>query len=152
MSNIDLTNGVSANSLGTDPADDPAVPLQPEKSLGDLVSQVSADFSDLVHTQIELAKVELKEEATQAAKGAGMMAGAGAVAYLAVIILSMALGHALGEIMPVSVGFLIVGLIWAAVAAVLALRGKKQMQAIEPAPQTKESLKEDVQWARQQRS
>jgi uncharacterized membrane protein YqjE len=143
MAEVDLT---------TPPSADPSVPLQPEKSLGELVSQVSSDFSDLVHTQIELAKVEIKEEATHAAKGAGMLGGAGVVGYLALILLSFAAAHGLGEIMPVSVGFFLVGLLWAAVAAVLASRGRRQMKAIEPVPTTQETLKEDVQWARQQRS
>jgi uncharacterized membrane protein YqjE len=142
--NLGTPNGVA----GADPTE----PLQPEKSIGDLVAQVSSDFADLVHTQIELAKVELKDEATRAAKGAGMVGGAGVVGYLAVALLSFAAAHGLGEIMPISVGFLLVGLVWAAVAAVLAMRGKAQLKTVEPIPTTQQTLKEDVQWARQQAS
>jgi hypothetical protein len=59
----------------------------------------------------------------------------------------------LAEVMAAGFAFLIVGLVWAIVAGVLALRGRQHLQNVTPVvPATKETLKEDVEWARQQRN
>lgn len=99
----------------------------PDRSLGELVSQLGDDLSNLLTTQVEIAKAELKQEAATAAKGAGMLAGAGVVGHLALLMLSAALAWGLAVPLNAWAGFLIVGLLWAAVAAVLALQGKKQL-------------------------
>jgi len=132
---------------------DATEPIEAEKSLGALVAELSSDFADLVSTQIELAKTELKEEATRAGKGAGMLGGGGLAAYLAITLLSFALAWGLSEAMPTGWAFLIVGLLWAVVAAVLAMNGRDQLRMVHPVPeQTTKSIKEDVEWAKQQRT
>jgi len=103
---------------------DPTKPVDPDHSLGDLLSRLTEDFGDLVSTQVELAKVEIKEEVTRAGKGAGMLTGAGVVAYLAITLLSFAAAWGLAEVMPEGVAFLIVGVIWAIVAGVLYSTGR----------------------------
>ena len=55
--------------------DDPSQPIEPEQSLGELLGRVSRDFSELVSTQVELAKVELQEEIAAAGRGAGILTG-----------------------------------------------------------------------------
>lgn len=122
-----------------------------EKSLGELVSQLSSDLSDLVSTQLELAKVEIKEEVARAGKGAGLLTGGAVAAHLAVLLLSLAAAWGLSEAMPTGFAFLIVGLVWAVAAAVLALNGRNQLREVEPVPQTKDTLKEDVEWVKAQR-
>ncbi|WP_134768055.1 phage holin family protein, partial [Nocardioides sp. 1609] len=47
------------------------------RSLGEIVGEVTTDLSTLMKQELELAKVELKQEAAKAGKGAGMLAGAG---------------------------------------------------------------------------
>ena len=66
-------------------------PLQPEKSLGELVGAMASDLSSLVRQEIELAKVELRDEAKRAGTAAGMFGAAGVGAWMAVIMLSFAL-------------------------------------------------------------
>ena len=123
-----------------------------DASVGELLSRVTDDFSTLVRTHVELAKVEIKEEVTKAGKGAGMLTGAGFAGYLTLILLSFAAAWGLSEIVPEGVAFLIVGLVWAAITAFLALTGKKELQQVKAAPQTKETIQEDVQWAKEQTS
>lgn len=133
--------------------DDPTEPIDPDRSIGELVSQMTSDFSALVSTQIELAKVEIKEEVARAGKGAGMLGGAAVAGLMALLLLSFAAAWGLSEIVPEGVAFLIVGVVYVAVAAVLFLRGKEQVKSATPVvPTTVETLKEDVEWARQQRS
>jgi Putative Actinobacterial Holin-X, holin superfamily III len=76
--------------------------------------------------------------------GAGLF-GLGAFGALTACIIA-----ALDEAMPLWLAALIPAAVYAAVAAVLALRGRdKVREAGPPVPeQTTESVKEDVQWAK----
>jgi hypothetical protein len=100
---------------------------------------------------VQLAKTEAREEISRASKGAGMLAGAGVAGWIALLLLSLALAAWLDEAVHPAVALLIVGAIWVIAAAVLGATGRKQLQ-MRPLPQTVETLKEDVQWAKQQMS
>lgn len=120
-----------------------------DRSLGELVGQLSGDLSRLVRQEMALAKTEAKEEATAAGKGIGLLGGAGVAGDIALIFVSLALMFGLGALMPLGWAALIVGVLWAGVAAFLALRGKAQLKQLSsPLPETTETLKEDAQWAR----
>jgi uncharacterized membrane protein YqjE len=138
--------------MAVDRVDDPTRPLEPDTSLPELLSRLSSDFGELVSKQVELAKVEIKEEIARAGKGAGLLGGGAFVAYLAVILLSFAAAWGLAEIMPEGFAFLIVGAVYAVVAIVLLRTGREQMRSVQAVPETTETLKEDVQWAKQQMS
>jgi len=129
---------------------DPTRPKQPDKSLGDLFGDLSHQFTELVQTQTELAKTEIRHQ-TERAKVAGSAFGAAAVAgYMALLLLSFAVAWGLAEIMPEGFAFLIVGAVYAIVAFVLFQRARERMRDVQIVPQTTvESVKEDVQWARQ---
>ncbi len=112
-------------------------------SVGQLMGDISRDLSTLMRQELELAKVEMKQEASKAAKGAGMLGGAGVAGYLTILFLSLALAWALSA--PVGAGWahLIVGALWALVALVLFLLGRKQMKQVHPKPeQTVETVSE----------
>jgi uncharacterized membrane protein YqjE len=129
---------------------DPSQPKQPEKSLGDLFGELSQEFSELVHTQTELAKTEIRGQADKAKRVAAAFGGAAVAGYMALLLLSFAAAWGLSEVVPEGVAFLIVGLIYAAVAAILFLRGRERARALSMVPEaTVASMKEDVQWARQ---
>lgn len=111
-------------------------------SLGDLLSEVTGDISALFRKEVELAKAELKQSATQAGAGAGMFAGAGYAAMMAVFFLSVALWWALGVLMGLGWSAVVVALIWAVVALVLFLMGRSRLKQVKGAPQTVESLQQ----------
>lgn len=122
-----------------------------EASLGELFSSLTTDLSQLVRSEMELARVEIREEASKAGKAAGMLGGGALVGYLALILLSFAAAWGLAEVVDAGWAFLIVGLVVGAVAAVLALAGKKRLEQVHPVPeQTVDTLKEDARWARAQ--
>jgi hypothetical protein len=124
-----------------------------DRSLGEIVGDLSHDLTTLVKQELELARTELKAEATKAGKGAGMLGGAGVAGLLALILGSFALAYLLDNWMPVELAFLIVTLLWAIVGAVLAARGRKELKNANPQlPETQQTLKEDAQWARAQKS
>ena len=134
------------------PGADPSATGDP-RSIGDIVGDVAQDLTTLIRQEIDLAKTELKEEATKAGKGAGMLGGAGLSGYFAVLFLSTTLMFVLDEFLEVWIAALIVTVMWAIATTVLAVIGKKKLQASRPQlPQTQQTLKEDVQWAKAQKN
>ena len=111
-------------------------------SLGDLLGDVTRDMSTLMRQEVELAKVELKQSATRAGKGSGMLAGAGVAGHFVLLFLSLALWWALGTVMGLGWSAVVVAVIWGIVAAVLAAMGRKELNAIKGMPQTAETLQE----------
>ena len=75
----------------TDPIPTPSEQKAETTSLGDLLSEVTTDLSTLMRQELELAKAELKQSATRAGRGAGMLGGARYGALMAVFFLSVAL-------------------------------------------------------------
>lgn len=148
-----MTPDVGAVGAREAPPDDPTKPLEPDQSLGDLLGRLSQDFSGLVATQVELAKVEIKEEIAQAGRGAGMLGGGAFCAYLGVVLLSFAAAWGLAAVMPTGFAFLIVGVLYAVAAAVLLPQGRDRIRRLRPVPEkTAQTVKEDVRWAREQMS
>jgi hypothetical protein len=124
-----------------------------ERSLGQIVSDVTQDITTLIRQEMDLAKTELKQEVTKAGKGAGLLGGAGVAGYFVLLFLSVTAMYGLAEAMDAWLAALVVTLVWAVVAAVLAMVGKKSLQESNPQlPQTQQTLKEDVQWAKAQKS
>jgi Putative Actinobacterial Holin-X, holin superfamily III len=111
-------------------------------SLGDLLAEVTRDVSTLMRQEVELAKAEIRQSATNAGKGAGLLAGAAVAGYLTILFLSIALWWALGYLIGNAWSAVVVAVIWGIVALVLALRGRKELQAIRGVPDTVDTLKE----------
>ena len=122
-----------------------------QASVGELIGEVTRDMSTLMRQELELAKAELKAEATKAGKGVGMLGGAGYAGHMFALFASLALAWALSDLLDFSFGWgaLIVAVGWAVVAGVLYGKGREQIKRVNPKPeQTVETLKEDVQWAK----
>lgn len=120
-----------------------------ERSVGDLLAVVTSDVQTLFRQEVELAKAEVRQEATKAGKAAGMYGGAGFAGYMVLLFLSLAAVFGLANVMDGGWASLIVAAVWAVVAAVLYQRGRTQMRDVSPKPeQTVETMKENAQWAR----
>ena len=121
-----------------------------ERSVGELLKQLANETTTLMRQELELAKAEMREKAGKAGPGFGMWGAAGAMALLALGSLTAFLILALDGAMPNWLAALIVGLVYAAIAGVLYVRGKHRVEeAGSPVPEkTIETVKEDVQWAK----
>jgi len=120
-----------------------------DRPIGERVKELSSQTSTLVRQEIELARAELQQKGKLAGKGAGMLGGATIAALLALGALTAGLIALLDREMATWVAALIVMALWAVVALVLAKAGQKSLQkATPPAPQTVETVKEDIQWAK----
>jgi predicted RND superfamily exporter protein len=120
-----------------------------EPSLQELWSDMTREASILLRKEVELAKLETKEQVTQAAKAGVGFSVAGVAGFMALQLLSFAAAWGLAAVLPTGVAFLIVGIVFAVVAAVLLSKARAQASEVNLVPQqTVETLKEDVQWAR----
>src|SRR3954467_14158122 len=91
---------------------DATMPLDAEDSLGELFEKLTKDLRAFASTQVELAKLELKDEAIHAGTAAGFLAAASFAGLLAIALLSAAAAWGLAVIMPAGFAFLIVAAIW----------------------------------------
>ena len=102
-----------------------------QTSIGELIGNISNDLSTLFRQEVELAKAELKQEASKAGKAAGM--------------LGVATG--LANIMDAGWAALIVAVLWGIVGAVLSVTGRNKLKTVDPVPhRTVDTIKEDAQW------
>jgi Putative Actinobacterial Holin-X, holin superfamily III len=111
-----------------------------ERSIGDIMSSVTRDVSQLMRQEVELAKAEFKQSSTRAGKGAGLLVGAAIAGVLFLVFLSVFVWWLLGNVMPLEWSALIVAVVWAIVAAVLAMVGKKELERIRGLPQTTDTI------------
>jgi hypothetical protein len=103
-----------------------------DMSIGQLVSQATADVQSLVKNQIELTKLEVSNSVKDAARGSGLLVGAGTLAFLGFIFLliTAAEGMIAAGLAP-WLSFLIVAVVLMIVAGILGFLGKKRLEQIK---------------------
>jgi hypothetical protein len=118
-----------------------------ERPVGDLVQELSQQTATLVRQEMRLAQAELQQKGKHAGIGAGMFGGAGLVALYGVGALIAAAILLIGTAVEPWIAAVIVGVLLLAVAGVLALLGRKQVeQATPPKPErAMESVQDDIQ-------
>jgi hypothetical protein len=122
-----------------------------DPTIGRLVSDASRDISSLINKEIALAKSELKVSVKAGGTGIGLFAGAGFMALMFLILLSVTIAHFIhwgGSGLALHWAYLIVTVFYLLVAAVLGLVGYKKVKkvkaperAIRQAQETKGLLK-----------
>jgi membrane protein len=117
-----------------------------DESIADLMRRLSEQTTELVRNEIELAKAELQVKGKKAGVGAGLFGGAGVFGLYALGALTAAAVLALATAVDAWLAALIVGVVWGAVAGVLALNGKGKVQdATPPLPERAiDSARRDV--------
>jgi hypothetical protein len=112
-----------------------------DRSLGDLISEVTTDLSTLMRQELELAKAEAQQSAARAGKGAGLLGGAGVAGYFVLLFLSIALWWAIGSATGLGWSALIVAVIWGIVGAVLYTMGRNSLKSVRGIPKTADTVK-----------
>ena len=122
-------------------------PVSPEQAstaqlLGDLTDQVTR----LVRAEVQLAQAEVTGKAKRLGVGAGLFGGAGLVAILGLTALITAVILALANVLPGWLAAVIVAVVLFAIAGVLALVGKKDVEKGSPPVPTEaiSSVKADI--------
>ena len=112
-----------------------------DRSLGELISEVTEDLSTLMRQELELAKAELQQSATRAGKGAGMLGGAAVAGYFVLLFASIALWWAIGGATGLDWSAVIVAVIWGIIGAVLATVGRNSLRSVRGLPKTADTVK-----------
>src|SRR5215204_3236093 len=117
-----------------------------DRPLGELVQDLSRQTSTLIRQEMRLAQAELAEKGRHAGKGAGMFGGAGVVALYGGGALVTAAVLGLATVLEPWLGALIVAAVLFALAGILALRGKTEVDRATPAKpeQALENVQRDV--------
>jgi hypothetical protein len=117
-----------------------------DRSVGELVQSLSQHTATLVRQEMRLAQSELQQKGKRVGKGAGMFGGAGLVALYGVGALVAAAILGIGTLLEPWIAAVIVGAVLLAVAGILTLTGKKQIdRGTPPLPeQAIESTKRDI--------
>ena len=126
------------------------LPPTERQTVADLVRRIINGVQDIIDRQIELAKQELKENLTQVAKASGLLIAGGVLLFLTAIFLLITIIMGIEAVFPRMGGWissLVITLILGIVGTVLVLRGKKRVM-IKPVERTRETLKEDLAWAK----
>jgi hypothetical protein len=122
-----------------------------DRSLGELFSMLAQETSTLVRQEVQLAKTEMSQKASRVGKDVGFLAAGGAVAYARLLAVLAGVIVLLGQVIPMWLSALLVGLVVAGVGYFLVRRGLDALKREDLAPrQTIETLKEDQQWAKDQ--
>jgi len=116
-------------------------PATDRPSIGELLSDISTDITTLMRQEVALAKAEATQSAKQAGKGAGMLAGAGVAGHMVLLFISIALWWGIGDKTGHGWSALIVAAIWAIIAAILAVTGRKEIKNVSGVPQTTDTVK-----------
>jgi hypothetical protein len=123
-----------------------------DRSLGELFGDLVRELGILVRQEVGLASTELTYKASSVGRELRLLAVGGLVAYagfLAIVAGVIIVLAAAG--LPWWLAALIVGVIVAAVGAILVQRGLAALKRVDLAPrQTMQTLKEDTQWAKEQ--
>jgi uncharacterized membrane protein YqjE len=132
--------------------DRPTEPKRADQSLGELVKEMTSELGEIFRREVELAKVEAREEVRRSVMAAVAMAVGGVAALLFLILASFALAEVLDQGINRALSFAIVAVVWAIAAAVLVSIGRNRMRQVRALPETKRSLEEDKEWATNLRS
>jgi len=125
-----------------------------ERSIGELFGQLTQDMALLVRQETQLAKTEMQEKISRATRDLVSLATGGVVVLLGALALTAALILILAG--PVGIApwlsALLVGAVLAGLGYTMLQRGLRDLKRTDPTPRrTVESIKEDIQWAKEHR-
>jgi hypothetical protein len=133
-------------------------PQRDERSIGQLLKELTSETTNLLKQEVNLAKTEMSEKASRVGANLGSVAVGGAVAFLGAIALLLAVIYGLGAILnnflsPETASWLaplIVGGILAAVGYSLIKKALETLKRESITPQrTTQSLQENKEWLKQ---
>ncbi len=148
----------SVRGAGTDVVG-PPVPADAMPSVGSLIGDVTSDATRLLRQEVELARAEIRGEATKAAKAGRLFAGGAMALHLVAVLASVAVGLVAGQMLAdrlpqwaefaPAVTTAGLALLWLVIGLILLRLGRRRLRAISPVPrQTIKTIKEDIAWLR----
>jgi uncharacterized membrane protein YqjE len=124
---------------------------QMQRSVPEVLQDIVGNLQEIIRSEFLLAKTELKEEVSRAAKPVATFGVGLALGFYGIGFLLLAAVYGLSTVMAGWLAALLVGAILAIVAIVLMSSSGKKLKHVNPTPdKTIQSLEENVQWAKHQ--
>lgn len=121
-----------------------------DRPISAVVHDIVGNIQDIVRSEMRLAKTELREELGKMRDG-GLLVGIGVIMLsFTLLFILLAIVYALSLVLPAWMAALVVAAGVGLVAAVCLGLGMKKLKTLRGMPRTTASLKENVEWARQQ--
>ena len=125
------------------------MPEKGERSIGQLVSELTKELRELLRQELELFTVEMKEKLVKVAKDAVAIGIGAFLLYMGSFVLVAAIVLGLATVMPAWGAALLVAVVFMAIGGLLVQKGRKDLTQLDMKPeQTTETLKETAQWAK----
>jgi uncharacterized membrane protein YqjE len=125
------------------------VPTQ--RSFVDVLQDIVGNVQQIIRSEFRLARAELREKANRAAKPATTLAAGAILGFYGLGFLLLAIIYALSIALAMWLAALIVSALLIIISAILVVSGRNKLKQIQPVPEkTVETLKENVQWAKDQ--
>jgi hypothetical protein len=122
-----------------------------DRPIGELFGKLASETGTLVRQEMKLATGELQRKAAYASRQVVVVAAGSLVGLASLLILLLSLVLVLGAVMKIWLASLIVGLVVAAVAGSMVLKGAKALRTMEPKPtETIRSLQDTKAWVQEQ--
>jgi hypothetical protein len=124
---------------------------QTQRSVPEVLQDIVGNLQDIIRSEFRLAKTEIKEEASKAARpaaafGVGLISGIYGIGFML-----LAAVYGLSTVMPAWLAALLVGIILAIVAGAFIGSGREKLKRINLIPDKAiKSLEENVEWSKHQ--
>jgi uncharacterized membrane protein YqjE len=123
---------------------------QNNRSMTEVFQDIVANIQEIVRSEFRLAKTEISEQAAKAAKSSAPLGSGIVLALYALGFILLAVVYALEMVVAAWLAALIVGLAVAVMAAILISVGRQRLKQVKMPQKTMVSVKENVQWAKNQ--
>ena len=120
-----------------------------ERPMAEVFRDIVGNVQEMVRSEVRLARVEIRDEASKTARAGAMLAAGAVLAMIAGVFLLVCLAQLLDLIMPDWAAALIVALAMGIPAMILISRGRDRLKVPMP-EKTIENVKENVEWMRNQ--
>ena len=124
--------------------------MQNTRSVTEVLQDIVANIQEIVRSEFKLARTEIGEQATRAVSSSAPLGSGIVLALYALGFILLAIVYALEMVVAAWLAALIVGAAVAVVAAVLVGVGRKRLEQVKMPQRTMASVKENVQWAKNQ--
>ncbi len=121
-----------------------------ERSITDVLQDIISNVQEIVRSEVRLARSEIVTELNKVKAAAPLLIAGGAVAVLGLLFLFWTIVFALAVVLPLWAAALIVTALLAIMGGVTMTAGVKKLRQINPPQRTIATVKENVQWAKQQ--
>jgi uncharacterized membrane protein YqjE len=125
--------------------------IQNGRSVPEVLQDIVGNIEEIIRSEFRLAKAEVKQEASEAAPPLKMIVVGAAIGFYALGFLLFTLVMGLATVVATWLAALIVGAVLGLIALVLITTASKRLKQVNKVPErTIESMKENVQWAKNQ--